>query len=163
MGASSSRRSPATGNRRGECGLGHRISFAVVHVDHNALAIDFKNPDDRLFLQTFCARCHYLRVERFARPARRLIGADSHTTTSRGAGDVAWPTMARRCSRLCRARTRAIASLVTTVLAPTPESAPPQGGLTDAESEEFRETSDEEVRTLLADSLPGRAPCELWT
>ncbi|MBI4409312.1 MAG: aconitate hydratase [Gemmatimonadetes bacterium] len=71
-----------------------RIPFGVVYVDHNILAIDFKNPDDHLFLQTFCAKfglhysrpgngiCHYIQVERFARPGEVLVGADSHTTTA---------------------------------------------------------------------------------
>jgi aconitate hydratase len=78
-----------------------RVPFAVVYVDHNVLAIDFKNPDDHLFLQTFCARyglhysrpgngiCHYLHVERFARPGQLLVGADSHTTTSGALGMIA--------------------------------------------------------------------------
>src|SRR5436853_424827 len=40
-----------------------RIPFGIVYVDHNVLAIDYKNPDDHLFLQTFCARygLHYSR------------------------------------------------------------------------------------------------------
>ena len=33
-----------------------RVPFAIIYVDHNVLAIDAKNPDDHLFLQTFCAR-----------------------------------------------------------------------------------------------------------
>jgi aconitate hydratase len=78
-----------------------RIPFAIVYVDHNVLAIDFKNPDDHLYLQTFCARyglhysrpgngiCHYLHVERFARPGQLLVGADSHTTTSGALGMIA--------------------------------------------------------------------------
>jgi len=78
-----------------------RIPFAIVYVDHNVLAIDWKNPDDHLFLQTFCARygihysrpgngiCHYLHIERFARPGELLVGADSHTTTSGALGMVA--------------------------------------------------------------------------
>jgi aconitate hydratase len=78
-----------------------RIPFAIVYVDHNVLAIDWKNPDDHVFLQTFCARyglhysrpgngiCHYLHIERFARPGEVLIGADSHTTTSGALGMLA--------------------------------------------------------------------------
>src|ERR671933_1807033 len=40
-----------------------KIPFAIQYVDHNMLALDFKNPDDHLFLQTFCARygIHYSR------------------------------------------------------------------------------------------------------
>ncbi|MGH7279478.1 MAG: aconitase family protein, partial [Candidatus Rokuibacteriota bacterium] len=78
-----------------------RIPFAIVYVDHNILAVDEKNPDDHLFLQTFCARyglhysrpgngiCHYIHIERFARPGQVLVGADSHTTTSGALGMLA--------------------------------------------------------------------------
>ena len=74
------------------------IPFGIVYVDHNLLAVDFKNPDDHQFLRTFCARyglhysrpgngiCHYLHIERFARPGQLLVGADSHTTTSGALG-----------------------------------------------------------------------------
>src|SRR5439155_1024904 len=77
------------------------IPLAIVYVDHNILAIDHKNPDDHLFLQTFCARyglhysrpgngiCHYLHLERFARPGQLLVGADSHTTTAGALGMIA--------------------------------------------------------------------------
>src|SRR5689334_4462987 len=77
------------------------IPFAIVYVDHNILAVDFKNPDDHRFLRTFCARyglhysrpgngiCHYLHIERFARPGQVLVGADSHTTTSGALGMLA--------------------------------------------------------------------------
>jgi aconitate hydratase len=77
------------------------IPFAVVYVDHNILAVDFKNPDDHRFLRTFCARyglhysrpgngiCHYVHIERFARPGDLLVGADSHTTTSGALGMLA--------------------------------------------------------------------------
>jgi aconitate hydratase len=77
------------------------VPVAVQYVDHNMIQLDFKNPDDHRFLQTFCARhgiyfsrpgngiCHYLHVERFARPGQLLIGADSHTTTSGALGMIA--------------------------------------------------------------------------
>jgi len=77
------------------------VPFAIVYVDHNVLAVDFKNPDDHRFLRTFCARyglhysrpgngiCHYLHIERFARPGQVLVGADSHTTTSGALGMIA--------------------------------------------------------------------------
>jgi aconitate hydratase len=78
-----------------------RVPLAVQYVDHNLIQLDFKNPDDHRFLQTFCARhgiyfsrpgngiCHYLHIERFARPGQLLIGADSHTTTSGALGMIA--------------------------------------------------------------------------
>src|ERR687896_1549087 len=71
-----------------------QVPFAVQYVDHNIIQLDFKNPDDHRFLQAFAAKygmyysrpgngiCHYLHVERFARPGATLIGADSHTTSS---------------------------------------------------------------------------------
>jgi aconitate hydratase len=77
------------------------VPLAVQYVDHNVIQLDFKNPDDHRFLRTFCARtgihysqpgngiCHYLHVERFARPGELLIGSDSHTTTSGALGMIA--------------------------------------------------------------------------
>src|SRR2546428_13912000 len=40
-----------------------RVPFAIVYVDHNLLAIDFKNPDDHVFLRPFAAKAgmHYPR------------------------------------------------------------------------------------------------------
>jgi len=70
------------------------VPLAVQYVDHNMIQLDYKNPDDHRFLQAFCAKhglvysrpgngiCHYIHIERFARPGATLIGADSHTTTS---------------------------------------------------------------------------------
>ncbi len=78
-----------------------KIPFAIVYVDHNILAIDFKNPDDHVFLRTFAARyglyysrpgngiCHYIHLERFAKPGGVLVGADSHTTTAGAVGMLA--------------------------------------------------------------------------
>ncbi|HVR89218.1 MAG TPA: aconitate hydratase [Candidatus Limnocylindria bacterium] len=75
-----------------------KIPFAIVYVDHNILAIDFKNPDDHMFLRSFAQKhgihfsrpgtgiCHYLHMERFAKPGQILLGADSHTVM---AGSVA--------------------------------------------------------------------------
>jgi aconitate hydratase len=78
-----------------------QVDLALQYVDHNIIQLDFKNPDDHRFLQAFAARyglqysrpgngiCHYLHVERFARPGATLIGADSHTTSSGALGSVA--------------------------------------------------------------------------
>src|SRR5919201_2243509 len=78
-----------------------RVPLAVQYVVHNVIQLDYKNPDDHRFLQYFCAKvgilysrpgngiCHYLHVERFARPGQILIGADSHTTTSGALGMIA--------------------------------------------------------------------------
>ncbi|MGI9049710.1 MAG: aconitate hydratase [Rubrobacteraceae bacterium] len=77
------------------------VPFAVQYVDHNIIQLDFKNPDDHRYLQDFAAKygvyfsrpgngiCHYLHVERFARPGATLVGADSHTTSSGALGAIA--------------------------------------------------------------------------
>jgi len=77
------------------------VPLAVQYVDHNLIQLDFKNPDDHRYLQAFDARhgiyysrpgngiCHYVHIERFARPGAVLIGADSHTTTSGALGMIA--------------------------------------------------------------------------
>jgi aconitate hydratase len=78
-----------------------QVDFAVQYVDHNIIQLDHKNPDDHRFLQAFAAKygmyysrpgngiCHYLHVERFARPGATLVGADSHTTTSGALSSIA--------------------------------------------------------------------------
>jgi aconitate hydratase len=78
-----------------------RVEFAIVYVDHNILQIGFENADDHRFLQTFCAKygiyfskpgngiCHQINFERFSIPGRVLLGSDSHTSTSGGAGMLA--------------------------------------------------------------------------
>ncbi|MET0386710.1 MAG: aconitate hydratase, partial [Polyangiales bacterium] len=33
-----------------------QVPLAVQYVDHNTIALDFKNPDDHRFLQAFCAK-----------------------------------------------------------------------------------------------------------
>src|SRR5919112_2063699 len=78
-----------------------QVPLAVQYVDHNIIQLDHKNPDDHIFLQAFAAKyglyfsrpgngiCHYIHVERFAKPGTTLIGADSHTTTSGAVGQIA--------------------------------------------------------------------------
>ena len=78
-----------------------QVDLAVQYVDHNVIQLDFKNPDDHRFLQGFAAKygihysrpgngiCHYLHVERFARPGATLVGADCHTTSSGALGSIA--------------------------------------------------------------------------
>jgi len=77
------------------------VPLAVQYVDHNMIQLDYKNPDDHRFLQAFDAKygicfsrpgngiCHYVHIERFAKPGGVLIGADSHTTTSGALGMIA--------------------------------------------------------------------------
>jgi aconitate hydratase len=78
-----------------------KVERAVQYVDHNVIQLDFKNPDDHRMLQALCRRygihysrpgngiCHYVQIERFARPGGILVGADSHTTTSGALGMIA--------------------------------------------------------------------------
>ncbi len=78
-----------------------KVPFGVQYVDHNMLAIDYRNPDDHLFLRTSAAKlglyfsrpgngiCHYVHLERFTIPGEILLGADSHTTTAGAVGMIA--------------------------------------------------------------------------
>ena len=78
-----------------------KVEFAIAYVDHNILQTGFENPDDHRFLQTFCSKygihfskpgngiCHQVNLERFAIPGQVLLGSDSHTPTSGGAGMLA--------------------------------------------------------------------------
>jgi aconitate hydratase len=75
--------------------------FSVQYIDHNLLQEDNKNMDDHLFLQSIASRhgawvslpgngiSHHVHKERFTRPGKILIGSDSHTPTSGGAGMLA--------------------------------------------------------------------------
>ena len=75
--------------------------LSVNYVDHNMMQLGFENADDHEFLRTFSARhgmvfskpgngiCHQVHLERFSVPGKTLLGADSHTPTSGGAGMIA--------------------------------------------------------------------------
>src|SRR3989440_3770527 len=77
------------------------VPFAIQYVDHNVIQLDWKDQDDHRYLESFCARyglvysppgngiCHYVHLERFARPGGVLIGADSHTTMAGAVGMLA--------------------------------------------------------------------------
>jgi aconitate hydratase len=78
-----------------------KVDRAVQYVDHNVIQLDFKNPDDHRMLQAMASKfgidysrpgngiCHYVHIERYARPGGILVGADSHTTTSGALGMIA--------------------------------------------------------------------------
>ena len=78
-----------------------QVERAVQYIDHNVIQLDYKNPDDHRMLQALCARhgayfsrpgngiSHYVHLERYGRPGRVLLGADSHTTTGGALGMVA--------------------------------------------------------------------------
>ncbi len=78
-----------------------RTELSVSYVDHNTLQDGFENADDHRYLQTVAAKygiryskagngiCHQVHLERFGRPGRTLLGADSHTPTGGGMGMLA--------------------------------------------------------------------------
>ncbi len=78
-----------------------QTKLSVSYVDHNMLQVGFENADDHRFLQSFAARfglffsrpgngiCHQVHLERFSVPGDTLLGSDSHTPTSGGAGMLA--------------------------------------------------------------------------
>src|SRR5215210_3550775 len=77
------------------------VRRAVQYIDHNVVQLDYKNPDDHRMLQALGRKyglhysrpgngiCHYVHIERFAKPGGILVGADSHTTTSAALGMIA--------------------------------------------------------------------------
>lgn len=77
------------------------VPLVVQYVDHNMIQLDYKNPEDHFFLQGMAARygavfsrpgngiCHYVHLERFAKPFATLVGSDSHTTTAGALGSFA--------------------------------------------------------------------------
>jgi aconitate hydratase len=78
-----------------------RTELSVNYTDHNTQQIGFENNDDHLYLQGATARfgviysragngiCHQVHLERFGRPGSTLLGADSHTPTGGGVGQIA--------------------------------------------------------------------------
>jgi aconitate hydratase len=84
-----------------QLGLDRVAVPTVSYVDHNVLQFDNKNPEDHAYLRSWAARygalysrpgngiAHYLHLERFARPGRVLLGADSHTTMAGALGMLA--------------------------------------------------------------------------
>jgi aconitate hydratase len=78
-----------------------QVERAVQYIDHNVIQLDFKNPDDHRMLQALARKyglyysrpgngiCHYVHIERFAKPGGILVGADSHTPTSGALGMIA--------------------------------------------------------------------------
>lgn len=79
-------------------GLDRVKTLSVSYVDHNTLQDGFENADDHKYLQDVASKygiyyskagngiCHQVHLERFARPAQTLVGADSHTPTAGGLG-----------------------------------------------------------------------------
>ncbi len=73
---------------------------SVIYVDHNTQQIGFENNDDHIYLQSAAQRfgavysragngiCHQVHLERFGIPGTVLLGADSHTPTAGGLGQL---------------------------------------------------------------------------
>ncbi len=78
-----------------------KVGLAAQYVDHNLLQTDNKNADDHAFLASAAARfgvhlskpgngvSHQVHLERFGVPGTTLLGADSHTPTAAGMGQLA--------------------------------------------------------------------------
>src|SRR5947209_109656 len=78
-----------------------KVERAVQYVDHNVVALDYKNPDDHRMLQALTRKhglhfsrpgngiSHYVHMERFGKPGQTMVGADSHTTQAGCMGMVA--------------------------------------------------------------------------
>src|SRR5438874_3478463 len=78
-----------------------KLDRAVQYVDHNVVALDYKNPDDHRMLRALTRKhglhfsrpgngiSHYIHMERFGKPGQTMIGADSHTTQAGCMGMIA--------------------------------------------------------------------------
>src|SRR4030088_1295872 len=78
-----------------------QVDRAVQYVDHNVVALDYKNPDDHRMLRALTRKhglhfsrpgngiSHYVHMERFGKPGQTMVGADSHTTQAGCMGMVA--------------------------------------------------------------------------
>ncbi len=78
-----------------------KTELSVSYVDHNTIQVGFENADDHRYLQTVAAKygihysragngiCHQVHLERFGKPGTTLLGADSHTPTGGGLGQLA--------------------------------------------------------------------------
>ncbi len=75
-----------------------KTELSVAYIDHNTLQAGFENADDHRYIQTVTKKhgirfsrpgngiCHQVHLERFSKPAKTLIGSDSHTPTAGGIG-----------------------------------------------------------------------------
>lgn len=72
--------------------------LSVIYIDHNTVQIGFENASDHKCLESIARRhgiyfsragngiCHQVHLERFGKPGKTLLGADSHTPTAGGLG-----------------------------------------------------------------------------
>lgn len=68
-----------------------KTELSVSYIDHNTVQIGFESADDHRYLRSIAARyglylsragngiCHQVHLERFGKPGKSLLGADSHT------------------------------------------------------------------------------------
>jgi aconitate hydratase len=73
-----------------------KVELAAQYIDHNLLQTDNRNSDDHVFLMTAGEKfgihvskpgngvSHQVHLERFGKPGKTLLGADSHTPTAAG-------------------------------------------------------------------------------
>jgi aconitate hydratase len=78
-----------------------RTELSAQYVDHNLLQMDFKNPDDHIFLRSACRKfgvwfsrpgngvSHPVHMEHFGIPGKTLLGSDSHTCSAGSLGMLA--------------------------------------------------------------------------
>ncbi len=78
-----------------------KTELSVSYIDHNTIQVGFENADDQRYLQSVAQKygivlsragngiCHQVHLERFGKPAKTLIGSDSHTPTCGALGMIA--------------------------------------------------------------------------
>ncbi len=78
-----------------------QVETSVSYLDHNLLYLDYKTPDDHIYLQSVAKKygvhvsrqgngiCHTVHLSRFAVPGKLLVGGDSHTPHSGALGMLA--------------------------------------------------------------------------
>jgi aconitate hydratase len=78
-----------------------KTELSVSYIDHNTIQVGFENADDHRYLQSVAQKygivlsragngiCHQVHLERFGKPAKTLIGSDSHTPTCGALGMIA--------------------------------------------------------------------------
>jgi len=78
-----------------------KTELSVSYIDHNTIQVGFENAGDHCYLQSVAQKfgivlsragngiCHQVHLERFGKPAKTLIGSDSHTPTCGALGMIA--------------------------------------------------------------------------
>lgn len=78
-----------------------RTELSVSYIDHNTIQVGFESADDHRYLQSIAQKfgiylsragngiCHQVHLERYGKPGKILLGADSHTPMGGGLGMLA--------------------------------------------------------------------------